>query len=406
MNWKRDLYILVIAQTFTSMGFSIIFPFLPFYIKELDSVSGLSIEALSGLVFSSQALAMALISPVWGVFADRYGRKLMVVRAMIGGAITVFLMGFVETAEQLIFLRICQGLLSGVISATSALAASFTPREKSGFSMGTLQVGVWSGVALGPLMGGVLADILGFRSTFFITGLLLFASGIAVFICVHENSENNNIKSVKIGTLFSDWKEMLFQKKILVVYVLRFLSSIANNMLLPILPLFLTSLITSKEKLGTLTGCVVGASSITSIAGGFLMARISDKIGNRRIVLSASFTAALFFIPQSFVSAYWQLIILNLLSGFCMGALTPSLSAMLAKGSQCGTEGSVYGFDNSIVAAGRAIAPLAGSIIAVHFNYRLTFVATGIVFLIMATIVILEPRYEFADVKKQEERWM
>ena len=165
MNWKRSFYIILVAQMFTSMGFSPIFPFLPFYIKELDTALGLGTEVLSGLVFSSQALAMALVSPLWGAIADRYGKKPMVVRAMIGGAVTVFLMGFVKTAEQLIFLRICQGLLSGVISATSALTASFAPREKSGYVMGSLQVAVWSGVATGPFIGGILADISGIRTT-------------------------------------------------------------------------------------------------------------------------------------------------------------------------------------------------------------------------------------------------
>lgn len=389
MGWKRNFYILLIAQTFTSMGFSIIFPFLPFYIKELDSVSGLSIETLSGLVFSSQALAMALISPFWGAVADRYGKKPMVVRAMVGGAVTVLLMGFVKTAEQLIFLRICQGLLSGVISATSALAASFTPREKIGFTMGTLQVGVWTGVALGPLAGGLMADFFGFRATFVITGLLLFLSGVSVCICVNKNETEKKSKKGEKKDLFTDWKLILCRKNIVVTYMLRFLSSFANSLLLPILPLFVTSIITSKSNLGTLTGFVVGISSVSGIAGGFLMSRVCDKVGLKKIIFFASFTAAMFFIPQSIVSEYWQLILLNMLAGLSVGALTPSLSALLAKHSDKGSEGSVYGFDNSIVAAGRAVAPITGSFIAVQLNYQYTFITVGLTFIVIAILTHL-----------------
>lgn len=392
MSWKRSFYVILTAQMFTSMGFSLIFPFLPLYIKELDTVLGLSTEVLSGLVFSSQALAMALVSPLWGAIADRYGKKPMVVRAMLGGAITVFFMGFVKTVEQLIFLRICQGLLSGVISATSALTASIAPREKSGFVMGSLQVAVWSGVALGPFTGGILADVSGIRTTFVITGILLFLSGVSVLFCVHETTDIKQKNVEKKKNLFSDWEKLFTQKNVLIVYVLRFLSSMANNMLYPVLPLFLVALVGPRENLGTLTGTVIGVASVSGIVGGFLMARTSDRIGHKRVVILASVTTALFFIPQGLVGNIWEFVFLSLCTGLCSGALTPSLSALLVQSSDRGTEGSIYGFDNSIVAAGRAVAPIAGSLFAVLFSYKFTFIATGLVFMVMAIIAYSLPK--------------
>ena len=70
----------------TAVGFSIIFPFLPLYIKELGASSNLGIEFLAGLVFSGQAFTMMIAAPIWGTLADRYGRKIMVERALFGGA--------------------------------------------------------------------------------------------------------------------------------------------------------------------------------------------------------------------------------------------------------------------------------------------------------------------------------
>jgi DHA1 family multidrug resistance protein-like MFS transporter len=393
MNWKRSFYIVLVAQMFTSMGFSLIFPFLPLYVKELDTILELGTEILSGLVFSSQALAMALVSPVWGAIADRYGKKPMVVRAMVGGAITVLLMGFVKTVEQLIFLRICQGLLSGVISATSALTASFAPKEKSGFVMGSLQVAVWSGVAMGPFIGGILADISGIRTTFVITGILLFLSGASVLFCVNEKEDGTLKERKKKANLFSEWKKLFTRKKVLIVYVLRFLSSMANNMLYPVLPFFLAALVgPQEENIGTLTGSVIGVISVSGIVGGILMARTSDQIGHKRVVILASVTTALFFISQGLVGKMWEFVLLSLITGLCSGALTPSLSALLVQNSDRGTEGSIYGFDNSIVAAGRAVAPIAGSFFAVQLSYKFTFIATGLVFLVMALIACSLPR--------------
>lgn len=86
-HWQRTLYILVAAQVFTAIGFSSFFPFLPLYVKDLGSSSGINIEILAGLVYSGQAFTMMVASPFWGRLADSYGRKLMVERAMFGGAV-------------------------------------------------------------------------------------------------------------------------------------------------------------------------------------------------------------------------------------------------------------------------------------------------------------------------------
>jgi len=122
--WRRTLYIMVFCQVITSIGFSSIFPFLPLYVKSLGSVTDLGTEVLSGLVFSSQALTMMIASPIWGALADRWGRKLMVERAMFGGAVLLGLMAFVRSAEELVLLRAVQGLVTGTIGAPTFKGAS------------------------------------------------------------------------------------------------------------------------------------------------------------------------------------------------------------------------------------------------------------------------------------------
>ena len=109
VSWKRTLYFLFFAQVMVSVGFSSIYPFLPLYVEQLGSTTGISIELLAGLIYSVQALTMMIASPIWGAVADRFGRKLMVVRSMYGGAVIIFLMTFVTSAEQLVLLRALQG---------------------------------------------------------------------------------------------------------------------------------------------------------------------------------------------------------------------------------------------------------------------------------------------------------
>jgi DHA1 family multidrug resistance protein-like MFS transporter len=105
-------------------GFLVTVPFLPLYVEELGTNTNLSTELLAGLTYSAQAFTMAIASPIWGALADRYGRKLMVQRSMFGGTVILLLMGFVQSAEQLVLLRAVQGLITGTISAANALVAA------------------------------------------------------------------------------------------------------------------------------------------------------------------------------------------------------------------------------------------------------------------------------------------
>ncbi|NLD99480.1 MAG: multidrug efflux MFS transporter [Fibrobacter sp.] len=382
-NRNNELYILAVAQCFTSMGFSIIFPFLPLYIGELNTITNLNKATLSGLVFSAQAVSMMMISPFWGAIADRYGKKPMVIRAMTGGAITIFMMGFVHTAEVLIALRILQGLLSGVVSATSALAVSISSEENKGYSLGLLQTGIGMGVSLGPLLGGVLADTFGFRSTFVITSVLLFLSGMTVLFFVKEEVVTPGKMSVH-NRFIKQWKAIILNRKLSAAFGLRFINSIASTILLPVIPLFIETIIQKKEKTGTMTGLVLGSTSVASIIGSLILTRIGDKKGHHHLVLTGSILAAFFFIPQYFAHSLWVLVALNIGTGFCIGALTPSLSALLATNSPKGTEGSIYGLDNSVVSAGRAIAPLLAALVAVQLDYRAIFIVAAVMFILMA----------------------
>jgi len=164
-----------------------VFPFLPLYINEIGVKTWGSVEFWAGMVFSAQAITMMISAPLWGAVADRYGRKIMLIRATLGGAILITLMGFVQSAEQLTLLRAVQGLVTGTIPAANALVASSAPKGHSGEALGLLQTGTWIGVAVGPLIGGVIGDAFGFRESFWVTGSLLALSGLAIILWVQED---------------------------------------------------------------------------------------------------------------------------------------------------------------------------------------------------------------------------
>src|SRR5690606_21680315 len=145
----------------------------------------------------------------WGAIADRYGRKLMVVRALLGGAAIVVLMGFARNAEELVLLRLVQGLVTGVVSAAWSTVAAVTPRERLGYAMGLMQTGQWAGISVGPIIGGLLEYLVGIRMSFIVTGALLLIGGVLVVFMVTENFVPPREPRRLVGTMFGSWGAVL-----------------------------------------------------------------------------------------------------------------------------------------------------------------------------------------------------
>jgi DHA1 family multidrug resistance protein-like MFS transporter len=383
-HWQRTLVVVFIAQLFTAVGFSTIFPFLPLYVEHLGSDTGLGVTALSGIVFSAQAFTMMLASPFWGALADRFGRKPMVIRAMFGGSVTIFLMGYARSAEELIALRALQGLLSGVVAASSALVASVVPRDRTGYAMGMLQLALWCGIAVGPLTGGLLSDTFGFQTAFTVTAVLLAASGVLVIAGVRERFEPVE-RSERTG-MIADWRALLTAPRMAAIYTMRFVVTLGITSLGPILPLFMQSLLPGEERLATYTGLVIGISSAASTFSAVYLGTLGDRLGHARVAFFSAGAAAIAFSCLGLVTQAWQLLLLNAISGACAGGLAPSVSALLAKDSGERRVGSVYGFDNSIRAGARALAPLMGAAVALWLSYRGVFVMVGMLFLLSALL--------------------
>jgi DHA1 family multidrug resistance protein-like MFS transporter len=379
-HWQRTLYIMFFAQLMTGVGYSSIFPFLPLYVKELGSTTGLSIELLAGLVYSMQAFSMMIASPIWGTLADRHGRKLMVERAMFGSAIILLLMAFVRSAEELILLRTVQGLVTGVVGAANALVASEAPRERSGYAMGLLQMGLGTGIAFGPLIGGALADAFSYAIVFYVTGALLFLAGVIVLVGVKEAFVPVETPEKRAEGFVVKWREIFTMPGVFMAYSMNFMAQLGRMMIIPIIPLFVETLLVESDMLNTFTGLVTGVSSAATTLCTVYFGRLGDRLGHRRILILSLFFSACMYLPQSLVEKGWQLLTLYALVGVGLGGIIPSVNALLAHHTLPGEEGAVYGLDNSIRAGARSLAPMLGSGLALWFGLRGTFVATALVF--------------------------
>ena len=389
-RWLATLIIVALAQALGTGGISLVYPFLPLYIQTLRDAHFISPELLAGLVIGAPPLVASIAMPFWGRLADQYGRKKMVMRALFGASVVLLLMGFAETALALIALRALQGLTSGIISSSMALVAGETPRERIGFALGTLQVGLFGGAAIGPLVGGVLAERFGFQAPFLFTSALLVLAGLLVTLGVREtykpaSNSKLNLSPVKMARA---WRGILRARGVKTVYSLRFLNGFAQRSVMPIAPLFVMALIPGAMAAGasSYAGLVLTVSAVALTAGSFVFGWLGDKWGFRNVLILASLMAMTFYIPQAFVSNVYQLLLLQALAGIAAGGVLSAPAAMLAKYTALGDEGSVYGLDASVTSFSNGMAPMTASVIAAMFGLRAVFAAVAIYYLAILLI--------------------
>lgn len=373
------------------VAFGFVLPFLALYLKELHVQPERAVVLWSGALVAGTAIALAVASPVWGVLADRRGRRLMVLRAMLIGGVIIALMGLVQNVEQLLVLRILQGVFTGTVAASTALVATIVPRDRLASSMGLLQTSAYMGIAAGPTLGGLIAELVGIRGTFVVAGALLFGAGLAVWLLVHEHYEPaperrpGFIRSLRVGLVSVVLRPLL---------VVLFLIQVSSAIVFPILPLVVLHLAAPGDPIKLFAGLAFGATAIFSAIAAVGYSRLVDQSGYRRILIYCCFGAAAFFLPQAFAANIGQLLLLRAGLGIFFGALIPATNAMVALVTPRHSRGAAFGLTSSMTALGTAVGPLAGSAIAASFGLSSIFIATAGVLALLGlwvTLTVREP---------------
>jgi DHA1 family multidrug resistance protein-like MFS transporter len=388
-TWRRNLYTLWVAEFMAIAGFTMALPFLPYYVQELGITELKQVEFWSGLLFASKAIVMAIFSPIWGSVADRYGRKMMVERAMFGGAVLMGATGFVQNVQQLLVLLILQGFLTGTMAAATTLVASSVPRQKSGRVLGLLQMAVYSGASAGPLLGGLVADQFGYRTAFMVTGVLLFLAGITVAVFVHEEFESSQQGvGSRRGDFWLGVRAVFRSQELVVVLGIELMMRLGQKTVGPMLPLFVQTLVPGEARVASLVGLITGLGAATSAAGAVFLGRASDWFGYRAMLLACALGMAMVYVPQFFVTTPVQLLILQAVTGVAMGGGLAAMGALLANLSPQGRQGAVYGLDWSAVSAASGLGPMIGALVAVGLGLRVIFLFAAGIYGLAALIVM------------------
>jgi len=321
------------------------------------------------------------------VLADRYGRKSMLVRAMLGGGLSVALLALARTPLELVLLRALQGAASGTVAATTTLVATSTPRQNVGTAMGVISSAVALGSAVGPFAGGVAANYIPLRYVFLGGGLLLLVAVVPVVLAVRETPLPPRVKEVRppgmLAVLRGAGPGVLLA--VVVLLVAQSLLQIAWSGGQPLISLRLLQL--SPATAASSTGIAFAASGVASAISGVTYSRLARCSGYRWLAAASSVLAAVGLLLMGAAPSVYLVVAATFLGGLCIGAALPAITAMLGLETPVEVQGRVFGLSASATALGFGLGPLLAGTIAGVLSISIGLYVMAGVALVLALLV-------------------
>lgn len=402
--WKKNLWTLWFTQIISIASFGFGLPFIPLYIKELQVLRPEQIKLYTTLLSGAPAVFMGLMAPIWGYLADTYGRKLMIMRAMLFAVVLISLMGMVTSVHQLLFLRITQGFFTGTVTAALAFVSANTPEKHLPQALGIISSSTFIGFSLGPTLGGLVAELYGYRISFYIGGALMLIGALVVMLFVKEDKSRLRVKSSG-GSIVSNYKKILIPSIVLILGMLLLLR-ISRSLFSPYIPLLIASKYPSDKGVSFATGIVNGLVGISTAISSILIGRIIMKRSKTKvlggllfislvlsIVLINYFRIADFLHVQNDLYAF---VTIYVLLYFSLGAIEPVLSSTAAVKVRPENRGALSGLQGMISSMGWVIAPTISGFIVYDHDIEYVLLCIPVVIALNITLSLFLRRYSHA----------
>jgi DHA1 family multidrug resistance protein-like MFS transporter len=382
VSWKKNLYVMFVAEFIVIMGFSFIMPFMPLFVQQLGDFNASEAALWSGIAIGGSSIALFLSGPVWGIISDKWGRKPMVLRALFGSAVIQTMAALSPNIYIFVALRFLQGLFSGTVPAASAMVASATPRDKTPYAMGLLMVGVFCGNTIGPSIGGVLGSVFGYRDSFFIASGLLLIAGLLVLVLIKENFQ----RPVKENSLGDVWR-LLGSKTLLPLLVTICVIGMSQQVVQPIITLYIQAL-NPAGSASTSAGLAFTSLGLVAAISAVAVGRWGRHLELRKVLAFSCLGATLLYLSPIWATTVTLVIILVGLMGLFQGANMTSTSSLIGLSLPLSQQGIAYGLSQSATALGNGLGPIIGGGLVSLLGLRYVFAVASGLFLLASLLVM------------------
>lgn len=383
-SWKRLLYLICAIQIGAGIIIVGILSFIPLYLVELGLHDPGEAAVWAGLVSGVTPFMVALSAPYWSLQANKRGPRPVMMAILATLATAVALSGFAQTPMQLLVLRTLQGLVGGFVPIGLAIIVFAIPEEKHPWAMGLYQASLVMGLVFGPLLGGLAADVFGYRTPFFMFSALSAICCLGVYKWMPTLSFPHKEQESQWSLL----RYFLGISKVRMLAILMFLCNFGITGIGPILPLYIKHYMPVDESyLATIVGIIIFGAGICSALASLSIAKMTKLMGMHRILLIATIGVSIFFILQYMMPDVWSLGICRSIAGFFMGLITPVANTLISLSVPVERKGIVFGALSGFVMMGNVLGPMISGMVANWFGYGMVFWMTAAIFAVAAISV-------------------
>lgn len=382
-QWRKNQIAITVSASGIWLGVTLVMPFLPAYVEELGVRETDAVAFWTGILFSISPALAALTGPVWGRIADRYGIKLVVLRAALGNCICWLLMAFPANVWHLLAFRAALGIVGGFNNVSVAAITQLTPKEKTARVIGTLQSTQILSAAVGPFVGGLLSETIGIRNTFFLTATLILGSVLSVAFLYkdREGPRGEATSSERVPT-----RSYLFRIEYLLPMLVLFAVQMTDRTYAPILPLFLEELGTPKARVAILSGALFSLAALAEAFSAWLSGRLSSRIAVPRLLIMRLAMGVAVLAPLALARTPMTFFGLRILLALVAGGILTLAFAAAGTAIPGERRGSGYGILSSALMFGGSVGPVVSGTLAV-LSIRAVFVFNFLVYIALVAAV-------------------
>ena len=378
-QWRRNRLAINLAAGFLFAGFTFVMPFLPLYVRELGVRDDADVASWSGLLITVAPLIAGLLGPAWGRLGDRYGMKIMVQRATLALAIHWAFFGFARSPHHLLALRVFLGFFGGFGTLSMPLLAASTPREHLSRSIGGLQTVQMVAAAVGPLLGGALADAIGIRNTCLVSTAAAGVAAVMISILYREPRKEGAGAPSEVSRALS-WRQVVSLPSFGTMALVMFTVSFVERSFSPVVPLYVLTLGTPMLHAAKTAGLIISAGLAAEAVSATVMGQRLRTRSPRSLLLWRLAGGAVACLPMSLVSTSAQLLALRLALGLLAGGCMVVVYTLGSRILPAESRGTTFSFLSSSALIGGAAGPVVAGAIT-HLNMRAIFVLDSVLFL-------------------------
>lgn len=383
--WRRTAFVIAAALGVTEMSHALVTPFLPLYAYELGITDRAELVLWAGILAGASSIMAGVASPLWGVLADRFGRKRMLMRSITFGAAGLAAMSLATAIGQVAAVRVLQGLLTGSNAAASMFLAAVVPRIRTGSVFGLMYTFVQIGQLLGPLLGGILIVALGLRATFVVAAAVLFSCAATVGLLTREGERppRTDVSGLALTSLLAPFRSTRLRGGLLVTLTIAIVLQSANAQIAVYILELGRPAGLSRE---LAVGLALGLGALAAAATMPILGAVADKRDARRMLALGTAVMAISLVPQALARDVVVLIAGRALTGVGLATVMSSLAVVNRAAAPAGTEGRIFAAIGTAQNFGWGFGPLGGALIAASLGIPVLYGLGAALLLVVALL--------------------